>query len=108
MAHLLRFSVTRLAASAPIRQFSRTTQMLEAMSEGEQAIYDKLMSTLKCTKLEVTDISHGCGAMYRVEAESAEFAGKSLVAQHMRVKDVLKDEIKNMHGITITTRAPKN
>jgi len=45
--------------------------------------------------------------MYRIIVESPEFAGKSLVAQQRMVNSVLKEEIANMHGLTLTTKVPK-
>lgn len=42
--------------------------------------------------------------MYKIEVESPLFRGKSLVAQHRMVKDALKKEIADMHGLTLQTR----
>ena len=56
--------------------------------------------------VKVEDISGGCGSMYRVEVESPMFAGVPLVKQHRMVNEVLKSEITEMHGLTISTRAP--
>ena len=54
--------------------------------------------TLMKTKLElaldgsatVTDVSGGCGAMYKIEIESPQFKGVSMVKQHRMVQDLLK------------------
>jgi stress-induced morphogen len=45
--------------------------------------------------------------MYRLEVHSKLFSGKSLVQQHRMVQEILKDEIKDMHGLTMTTKAIK-
>ena len=45
--------------------------------------------------------------MYKIHVESPEFAGKGLVAQQRMVNTVLKTEIANMHGLTLSTRVPK-
>jgi stress-induced morphogen len=45
--------------------------------------------------------------MYRIHVESAQFAGKNLVAQQRMVNSVLKEQIANMHGLTLTTKVPK-
>lgn len=46
--------------------------------------------------------------MFKIEVESPLFRGKGLVAQHRMVKDALKAEIADMHGITLLTRpSPK-
>lgn len=41
--------------------------------------------------------------MYAVDIASPLFKGMSLVRQHRAVTDVLKEEIKQMHGIQIKT-----
>lgn len=43
--------------------------------------------------------------MYAVEIASPKFAGLTPVKQHRMVTEVLKDEIKLMHGIQIKTSA---
>jgi BolA-like protein 3 len=55
--------------------------------------------------VSVEDISHGCGSMYSMNVESPLFKGKSLVAQHKMVKNALKQQIADMHGLTLTTKA---
>jgi stress-induced morphogen len=42
--------------------------------------------------------------MYDIEVAAKEFEGKPLVQQHMRINDLLKDEIKQMHGLRIKTK----
>jgi stress-induced morphogen len=41
--------------------------------------------------------------MFQIAIVSSLFEGKSLLKQHQMVKDVLKEDIKEMHGITIKT-----
>lgn len=59
---------------------------------------------MKASKAEVEDISGGCGSMYRIEVESPLFKGKPLVAQHRMVKEALRTEIADMHGLTLHTK----
>lgn len=59
---------------------------------------------VEASKAVVQDISGGCGSMYKIEIESPLFRGKGLVAQHRMVKDALKAEIADMHGLTLHTR----
>ena len=61
-------------------------------------------SKVGASKAVVQDISGGCGSMYKIEIESPLFRGKGLVAQHRMVKDALKAEIADMHGLTLHTR----
>jgi stress-induced morphogen len=44
-------------------------------------------------------------AMFQVSVISDKFVKMPLVKQHKMVQDLLKDEIKNMHGITIKTKS---
>lgn len=61
-------------------------------------------SKVEASKAVVHDISGGCGSMFKIEVESPLFRGKGLVAQHRMVKDALKAEIADMHGLTLLTR----
>lgn len=78
------------------------------LSQGEQKIKTVLTEKFpKASIILVEDISGGCGAMYDVKIESVEFQGLRKVKQHMMVTEALRDEIKDMHGITIHTLVPK-
>jgi len=66
---------------------------------------EKLQKALAATAVSVKDISGGCGSMYAVEVVSPEFAGKKLVQQHKMVTEVLKEDISDMHGLTLKTSA---
>ena len=61
---------------------------------------------LKPTAVVVEDISGGCGSFFKVSVTSAAFEGKMLVQQHRLVNDVLKEEIAELHGLTIITKKP--
>ena len=58
------------------------------------------------TALHVEDISGGCGAMYAVHVETAEFAGLNRLRQHRAVQEALSEQIKDMHGIRVSTAVP--
>jgi stress-induced morphogen len=62
-----------------------------------------LTSALDPSFLDLEDTSGGCGTFYRLVVASPSFDGLSLVKQHRRVKEVLKDEISAIHGLTIHT-----
>lgn len=53
--------------------------------------------------IAVVDISGGCGSMYEVYVEAPEFKGVRMVKQHQMVTNALKKEIKDMHGLRIST-----
>ncbi|XP_046418635.1 bolA-like protein 3 [Neodiprion pinetum] len=59
----------------------------------------------KASLIEVTDVSGGCGAMFEVNVVAPEFRGLNTVKQHRVINEILKEEIKNMHGIRIHTSA---
>lgn len=75
-------------------------------SEGEQLLIDTLRGSLDISDIEVRDISGGCGSMYEVYVCSREFAGKRTLAQHRMVKDILKEHVKQMHGLRVMTTVP--
>jgi stress-induced morphogen len=78
------------------------------LSKGE----DELVQILKqnfpdANKIDVVDISGGCGSMYEVYLETKQFKSLRTVKQHQLVNDALKDKVKAMHGIRIFTSAPE-
>ncbi|KAK6341211.1 hypothetical protein TWF696_008297 [Orbilia brochopaga] len=77
----------------------------EHLNELEAGIYVKLAEKLSPTRLDVRDISGGCGSMYAVEIESPLFRGLTTLKMHRRVQDVLAEEIKGWHGIQLKTKA---
>jgi stress-induced morphogen len=44
--------------------------------------------------------------MYEVFVEAAEFRGLRMIQQHKLVTEALKEEIKEMHGLRISTAVP--
>eukprot|EP00842_Homolaphlyctis_polyrhiza_P001537 jgi/Hompol1/2384/HPOL_001442-RA len=100
---------TKLPLTTTLRQTSstvsadKTAPLRPDYSPGERVLHEKLVSQLKATRLNVTDISGGCGSMFAVDIASPAFAGLSIVKQHRLVTDTLKDDIKLMHGIQIQT-----
>ncbi|KAJ1848863.1 hypothetical protein IWW55_006204 [Coemansia sp. RSA 2706] len=77
-----------------------------SMSSGEQHLHDKLQRELQPTNLKVADVSGGCGSMYVVEVEAECFRGLSRVKQTKLVNSLLKDEIKDMHGMRVLCSVP--
>lgn len=61
----------------------------------------------QASAIEVQDISGGCGSMYEVWVEAADFKGLNRVKQHKLITQTLKKEIKDMHGLRITTTIPE-
>lgn len=44
--------------------------------------------------------------MFSISVVSPLFEGKKLIEQHRMVKDTIKAEIGEMHGLTVQTKAP--
>lgn len=76
------------------------------LSQGENEISSKLYQALSASLVQVKDTSGGCGAFYSVLVVSERFKGKRLLEQHRMVKEALKEEVKDIHGLTIVTKVP--
>ncbi|KAL9543636.1 hypothetical protein MBANPS3_008023 [Mucor bainieri] len=96
---------SRFARSTAIRRAFYTTEAPAGLNAGEKHIYEKLSQALAPHKLRVADVSGGCGSMYAIDIAAAKFEGTSIVKQHRMVNDVLKEEIKGMHGLQLKTSA---
>ncbi|KAK5579495.1 hypothetical protein RB653_009178 [Dictyostelium firmibasis] len=54
-------------------------------------------------KIKVIDESGGCGAKFLVAIGSSQFDGVSLLERHRIVNELLKEEISQIHAITLKT-----
>ncbi|KAG2175986.1 hypothetical protein INT44_000465 [Umbelopsis vinacea] len=88
---------------APLRssRFYSTESESASLSEGEKHIFDKLTKELSPARLRVVDVSGGCGSMYAIDIASEQFKGLSIVKQHRKINEILKEEIKGMHGLQV-------
>ncbi|KAI8984317.1 bola protein [Mycotypha africana] len=96
---------SRLARSSVLKRAYSSTGAETNMTAREKAIHSKLTAALSPHKLRVVDISGGCGSMYAIDIASKQFEGSTIIKQHRLVNDILKDEIKEMHGIQLRTSA---
>ncbi|THY45777.1 bola-like protein [Aureobasidium pullulans] len=94
------------AATAAAAPESAAVEAPDYLDEKELHIFQKLNAELEPTKLEVQDVSGGCGSMYALDIVSSKFKGLSVIKQHRLVNAVLKDEIKGWHGVQLKTKAP--
>lgn len=76
-----------------------------SMTPEETLIQEKLVKALKPERLQVMDISGGCGSMFAIDVTSAKFKGLSIVKQHKLVNEILKDDIQKWHGLQLRTKA---
>ncbi|BGO99839.1 hypothetical protein RTG_00653 [Rhodotorula toruloides ATCC 204091] len=94
-----------LVSSFP-RFISSTAPLRDSATEGEEALRKKLAESLEGAKVQVQDVSGGCGTFYAISVEHESFKGLSMIKQHRIVNELLKDDIKGMHGLQLKTKAP--
>lgn len=78
---------------------------LYSVTAEEAMIQEKLSKALQPKKLQVMDISGGCGSMFAIEVSSEKFRGLSIVKQHKMVNEILKQDIPRWHGLQLRTKA---
>jgi len=66
-----------------------------------------LKEKLSTTHLEVIDESGGCGAKFSIIVVSSLFSGKPLLDRHRLVNDALKEELKEIHALSMQTWTPE-
>ncbi|XP_071567105.1 ubiquinone biosynthesis O-methyltransferase-like isoform X3 [Temnothorax nylanderi] len=97
---------------------SRSISLLSRLWNGSNGVLagkhaeQKMISILRnrfpqAQLIEVTDVSGGCGAMFDINVVAPEFKGLNTVKQHRIINEVLKEEIKDMHGLRIRTSIPQ-
>lgn len=77
------------------------------LDAAESEIWTLLEEEFAPTELSVRDVSGGCGSMYAVEITSAKFKGTNMLKQQRMVNAVLKDKMKDWHGLQLKTSVPK-
>lgn len=94
-------------AFAPVRAFSAEACSTDPAAEpADVVIHRALTAAFAPAKLVVKDTSGGCGAFFNIQIVSEQFAGKTPLARHRMVQAAIKENIKNMHGLTIAAFAP--
>ena len=90
--------------SSQMNNFSTSNTVFQQISAAEENLI-KMLSTAfpKATDIAVVDVSGGCGSMYEVHIEAPDFGGMRTVKQHQLVTKALSTQIKDMHGIRIST-----
>ncbi|TFY78242.1 hypothetical protein EWM64_g5774 [Hericium alpestre] len=67
-----------------------------------------IRASIPVTHLEIIDESSGCGDKYAVLIVSEVFAGKTTLARHRMVNEVLKNEIAAIHAFTQLSITPSS
>ncbi|KXN86684.1 hypothetical protein AN958_09768 [Leucoagaricus sp. SymC.cos] len=68
-----------------------------SVTKLEKAIHSKFV----VHHLEVEDISSGCGESYSILLVSDDFEGKTTLQKHRLINEALKEEITQMHAISL-------
>ncbi|CAA7262585.1 hypothetical protein NLJ89_g9419 [Agrocybe chaxingu] len=71
------------------------------------ALEKAIKRAIPVTHLEIVDQSSGCGDSYAIVLVSESFQGKSTLARHRMVNDLLKDQIAQMHAFSQKTYTPE-
>lgn len=76
-------------------RFSSESESRQEATEGEKRIRSLLAKQFpKAVRIDVADVSGGCGSMYAVGVRSSEFRGLSKVDQHRKVNEVSSESRK--------------
>ncbi|KXL46825.1 hypothetical protein M433DRAFT_65154 [Acidomyces richmondensis BFW] len=76
------------------------------LDERELKVFETIKRELHPLKLDVQDISGGCGSMYAIDVVSERFKGLPVIKQHRLVNKILGDQMKDWHGVQLKTKAP--
>ncbi|TIB66721.1 hypothetical protein E3Q06_04386 [Wallemia mellicola] len=88
----------------PTTQISRSIRSYttEQPLAGEARIRQKLTESFKPIRLQVEDVSGGCGSFYAINIASDSFKGLTTVKQHRLVNETLKEDIAGIHGLQVS------
>lgn len=87
-----------------IRLYSTQEEQVDTiMDDYEQKVYNILKNEFDPVNLQVKDVSGGCGSMFAIIVESSKFKGLPMI-KHRLVNEILKDEIKQWHGLQLRTK----
>ncbi|KAH8101277.1 bola protein [Cristinia sonorae] len=75
------------------------------ISQGD--LEASIRNVIPITHLEIIDQSSGCGENYAIFVVSDAFEGKTTLARHRFINDILKKEIALMHAFSQKTLTPK-
>ncbi|KAL1923640.1 uncharacterized protein VTP21DRAFT_8620 [Calcarisporiella thermophila] len=71
-----------------------------------ESLHQALIERLEAQHVEVVDTSGGCGQSFEVVIVSPRFEGKTTLARHRLVNEVMKDEIAQIHAFSQKTYTP--
>ena len=100
MSSMVRLPVIRQKIS---RMFSASSSASDVLPSADLMI-SILKRSLGASKVEVTDVSGGCGAFFKILVVAPVFNGIPMVKAHRLVLEALEKDVGKMHGLTIETR----
>ncbi|KAG1651598.1 hypothetical protein FOA52_006950 [Chlamydomonas sp. UWO 241] len=71
-----------------------------------ESVKAKLTESLQASEVTVVDTSSGCGSSFDVTVVSSLFEGKMLLARHRMINEALKEEMKDIHALSIKAVTP--
>jgi stress-induced morphogen len=72
-----------------------------------QDIQDQLEKSLNLSKLEIQDISSGCGSSFDLLIVSDDFTGLNLLKRQRLIHSILKEFMTDIHALTMKTLTPE-
>ncbi|KIM51761.1 hypothetical protein SCLCIDRAFT_1224158 [Scleroderma citrinum Foug A] len=72
-----------------------------------QVLENLIREAIPVSHLEIHDQSNGCGENYSIVVVSESFEGKTTLARHKLLNELLKDQITQMHAFSQKTLTPK-
>ncbi|XP_022914107.1 uncharacterized protein [Onthophagus taurus] len=101
----IRASCTNRIITSISQRFQHNNPSAVEVKKKEEELTNILAKKFpNAKKIDVNDVSGGCGSMFDVVIASDDFKDMNLVKQHQMVTNALKEEIKLLHGIRIQTK----
>lgn len=91
-----------LDKEGPIAEPPDVVRHVEMDAISAEKIQEKLKEQLQAEQVQVVDTSGGCGSAFQVAVVAEAFQGKRLLERHQLVHQVLEEELKSIHAISIT------
>ena len=73
------------------------------MSTIQVSVESKLAAAFPNSEINVVDVSGGCGQSFQIQVKSDQFKGQKMLKQHRMVKSAIKEEMNDIHAVTLTT-----
>ncbi|KIY65902.1 bola-like protein [Cylindrobasidium torrendii FP15055 ss-10] len=77
------------------------------MGINVQALEQAIREAIPVSFLNIEDQSSGCGENYAIVLVSEAFEGKTTLARHRWINELLKNQIAQMHAFSQKTFTPK-